>query len=60
LWDFSDFVLDFQDVGVVEVDSFDCSVEFWRGTIAAENVNQQSMVGSVVCFHKVDKANIQG
>ncbi len=57
---FPTFVLNFQDTCVGAIDGLDCSCEFGRRPVFAEDVDEERMVGCVIRFDQVNKANIQG
>ena len=57
---FPNFVLNFQDTCVVAIDVLDCSCEFGRRPVFAEDVDEERMVDRVICFDQVNKANIRG
>ena len=57
---FPNFVLNFQDTCIVAIDGLDCSCEFGRCLVFAEDVNEERMVGRVIHFDQVNKADIRG
>ncbi len=53
-------VLNFQDTFFVVIDGLDCSCEFGRRPVFAEDVDEERVVGRVIRFDQVHEANIQG
>ncbi len=60
LGDFHDFILNFWDTSDVAIDVFNGICKFGRCSIFTKNIDEQHVVGHVVCFDQVNKAYIQG
>ncbi len=59
LCNFRDFTFDFEYASVTLVDGLDGGCELRQGAIFLKDIDEEDMVGCVIHFGKIDKANVQ-